>query len=115
MVLLLDIDDKGKVTAVGVAEPANPPGLGFDEAAMVAAHQFEFEPAEVDGKPIAVQLTYRYRFKLKPKEPARARRPRAGRRRPRPRAGRRPPARRWSTSRACCASAAPACPCPACW
>jgi TonB family protein len=69
VVLLLDIDDKGKVTSVGVAEPATPPGMGFDEAATLAAHQFEFEPAEVEGKPIAVQLSYRYRFKLTPKEP----------------------------------------------
>ncbi len=69
VVLLLDIDDKGQVTAVGVAEPANPPGMGFDEAATIAAHQFEFEPAELEGKPIAVQLTYRYRFKLEPRVP----------------------------------------------
>lgn len=69
VVLLLDIDDKGKVTAVGLAEPADPPGLGFDEAAMAAAQQFEFEPAELDGKPIAVQITYKYRFTLKAKAP----------------------------------------------
>jgi TonB family protein len=68
VVLLLDIDATGKITAVGVNEPAKPPGLGFDEAAVIAAWQFEFEPAEVDGKPIAVQLTYRYRFRLKPPE-----------------------------------------------
>ena len=43
--------------------------MGFDEAAMVAAQQFEFEPAEMDGKPIAVQLTYRYKFRLKAKAP----------------------------------------------
>ncbi len=65
MVLLLDISDKGKVESVGIAQPADPPGMGFDEAAMVAAQQFEFEPAELDGKPIAVQITYRYRFTLK--------------------------------------------------
>ena len=66
-VLLLDINAQGKVDSVGVAEPATPPGMGFDEAAMVAAQEFEFEPAELDGKPIAVQLSYRYKFKLKPK------------------------------------------------
>ncbi len=69
VVLLLSIDEHGKVTEVGVAEPANPPGLGFDEAALVAAQGFEFEPAEADGKPIAVQITYRYKFKLTPKAP----------------------------------------------
>ncbi len=69
-VLLLDINAQGKVDSVSVAEPATPAGMGFDEAAMVAAQRFEFEPAELDGKPIAVQLSYRYKFKLKPKEPA---------------------------------------------
>ncbi len=69
VVLLLDISAAGKVTGVGVVEPATLPGLGFDEAAMVAAQGFEFSPAEIDGKPVAVQLTYRYRFTLKPKAP----------------------------------------------
>ncbi len=64
--LLLDINDKGLVDSVSVAE-ATPPDVGFEEAAMVAAQSFEFEPAEVDGKPIAVQLGYKYRFTLKPK------------------------------------------------
>jgi TonB family protein len=64
VVLVLDIDQTGAVTQVGIAEPADPPDLGFDEAAMVAAKQFEFEPAELDGTPIAVQITYRYRFTL---------------------------------------------------
>jgi TonB family protein len=71
VVLLLDIDETGKVTSAGVAEPTQPEGYGFDEAAIVAALQFEFEPAEMEGKPIAVQLNYRYRFTLTPKpEPA---------------------------------------------
>jgi len=70
VVLLLDINAQGKVDSAGVVEPASPSGLGFDEAALMAARQFEFEPAEMAGKPIAVQLSYRYRFRLKPKEPA---------------------------------------------
>jgi TonB family protein len=69
VMLLLDINAQGKIDSVGIAEPVNPPGMGFEEAAMVAAQQFEFEPAEVDGKPIAVQITYRYHFKLAPKAP----------------------------------------------
>ena len=68
VVLLLDINDKGFVDAVAVAEPATPPDMGFDEAAILAAQQFEFEPAELDDKPIAVQITYRYKFRL-PKAP----------------------------------------------
>jgi TonB family protein len=74
VVLLLDIDAEGKVQAVGIAEPATPAGMGFDEAAMVAAQQFEFTPAELDGQKIAVQITYRTRFRLPveapPEEPA---------------------------------------------
>jgi TonB family protein len=71
VILLLDINAEGKVDAVGIVEPATPAGMGFDEAAMAAAQQFEFDPAELDGKPVAVQLNYRYRFTLTPKaEPA---------------------------------------------
>jgi TonB family protein len=67
VVLLLDINAQGKVDSASIAEPATPAGMGFDEAALVAAQQFEFEPAEVQGKPIAVQLSYRYKFRLKAK------------------------------------------------
>ncbi|HEY0706569.1 MAG TPA: TonB-dependent receptor [Polyangia bacterium] len=70
VVLLLDIDDKGQVTGAIVSEPSAHPGLGFEEAATIAAQQFEFEPAEMDGKPIAIQLAYRTKFKLAPKPPA---------------------------------------------
>jgi TonB family protein len=69
VVLLLDIDAEGKVDSVGITTPATPAGLGFDEAAMIAAQQFEFEPAEMDGKKIAVQIGYKYKFRLKPKAP----------------------------------------------
>ena len=64
VILLLDINAEGKVDSVAIAEPVNPAGMGFDEAAMVAAQQFEFEPAEMGGKKIAVQITYKYKFKL---------------------------------------------------
>ncbi len=69
VVLMLDISAEGRVEGVGVSVPADPAGMGFDEAAMAAALQFEFEPAELDGKPVAVQIAYRYRFILEPKEP----------------------------------------------
>jgi TonB family protein len=65
VVLLLDISAEGKVESVGIAQPADPPGMGFDEAAMAAAQEWLFTPAELDGKPIAVQITYRYRFTIK--------------------------------------------------
>ncbi|HEY2903398.1 MAG TPA: energy transducer TonB, partial [Polyangia bacterium] len=69
VVLLLDIGADGKVTSVGIAEPATPPGLGFEEAAVLAAQQFAFEPAEVDGQPIAVQINYHFKFKPPTKAP----------------------------------------------
>jgi TonB family protein len=64
-VLKLTVDATGKVTAVEVAEPA---GHGFDEAAKEAALKFVFEPATRDGKPILVQILYRYKFTLTPVE-----------------------------------------------
>ena len=69
VLLLISIDAQGKVDSVGIAQPVDPPGMGFEEAAMAAAQQFEFEPAEVAGKPIAVQINYRYHFKLAPPPP----------------------------------------------
>ncbi len=55
IVLQLDIDANGHVSAVQVVTPA---GHGFDEAAVEAAKQFVFSPAELDGKPIAVRVNY---------------------------------------------------------
>ncbi len=69
VVLLLDIDAEGKVESVAITEPATPAGMGFDEAAMLAAQQFEFEPAELDGKKLAVQIGYKYKFRVKAKAP----------------------------------------------
>ncbi|MDX2023557.1 MAG: TonB family protein [Deltaproteobacteria bacterium] len=67
--LLLDINDKGLIDAASVVE-CTAPGLGFEEAATIAAQTFEFEPAEVNGKPIAVQLAYKYHFTLAAAAPA---------------------------------------------
>lgn len=69
VILLIDVNDKGEVERVAVATPA---GDGFDEAAVAAAQQFGFEPGEAGGKPVAVRITYRYRFieKPKPQDPA---------------------------------------------
>lgn len=49
----LFIDDTGTVTKVDVLEPV---GDGFDEAAVAAAMQYVFEPAEIDGKPAAIAV-----------------------------------------------------------
>jgi TonB family protein len=64
--LLVDIDESGAVSKVEVAESA---GNGFDEAAVAAVKQFRFSPAEIDHKPSAVRISYRYSFVLAP-EPA---------------------------------------------
>ena len=52
----LTIDATGVVTKVDVLERV---GDGFDEAAVAAALQYVFEPAEIDGKPaqVAVETT----------------------------------------------------------
>ncbi len=63
MVLSIDISATGEVTRAEVVEPA---GHGFDEAALAAVRQFRFTPAEVDGKPSPVRITYAYDFVLRP-------------------------------------------------
>jgi len=61
--LFIDIDEQGEVTAAALAEPASAPGLGFEEAALEAAYQLAFEPAEIDDRPVAVQVNYQFKFK----------------------------------------------------
>jgi TonB family protein len=61
--LLIDIDERGEVTAAILAEPVAVAGLGFEEAALEAAYGLGFEPAEIDGRPVAVQVSYRFTFK----------------------------------------------------
>ena len=57
--LQLTIDTEGHVADVSVVHTA---GLAFDDAALSAARQFRFSPAARDGAPIAVRVSYRYRF-----------------------------------------------------
>ena len=59
--LLLEIDATGAVTAVEVVTPA---GQGFDEAAVEAARQFRFSPAEDATGPVPVAVEFDYGFKL---------------------------------------------------
>ena len=49
----ISIDEGGVVTNVEVVTPV---GDGFDEAAIAAAMQYVFEPAELDGKPGAITV-----------------------------------------------------------
>ncbi|HSO40751.1 MAG TPA: energy transducer TonB, partial [Labilithrix sp.] len=68
VILTIEISATGVVTNVAVAESGGP---DFDAAAVAAARQFVFEPAEVDDRPAPSKVTYRYAFVLKaPPEPA---------------------------------------------
>ena len=64
--LELDVSAEGEVVAARVTKPA---GEGFDEAALAAARALRFSPAEIDGKPAAVTLEYRFRFDAPPPAP----------------------------------------------
>jgi TonB family protein len=63
VVLALVIDEAGQVVQATVVEPS--PYPSFNSAAIHAVTQFEFEPAEIDGKPASVEITYRYEFVLR--------------------------------------------------
>ena len=63
--LLVVVDVEGKVSEITLQQGAGP---AFDEAAMTAVRQFEFEPATIDGQPVAVRIGYTYRFKIEKKE-----------------------------------------------
>jgi TonB family protein len=67
--LLVDLDDTGAVTGAAVVEPKTPTGLGFEEVALTAAYDLAFEPAELAGKPVPVQIVYKFKF-VPPKPPA---------------------------------------------
>jgi TonB family protein len=61
--LELTIDAAGAVTGAKVTDPG--PHPGFAEAALAAARQFRFHPAEIDGQPAPVAIVYRYEFTLR--------------------------------------------------
>lgn len=63
--LLIEIDATGAVSKVEVLRPA---GHGFDEAAVEAARQFRFHPAEDANGPTPVAVEFDYGFKLTPAE-----------------------------------------------
>ena len=69
VVLELGITASGTVSDAAVKESA---GAAFDQAALEAARQFVFEPAEIDGKPGPIRLLYRYEFVLKVEAPTTA-------------------------------------------
>lgn len=59
--LSIDLDVEGKVENVSVVEA---PRADFGDAALAAVKRFVFSPAEIDGKPSPVTITYRYEFKV---------------------------------------------------
>lgn len=63
VVMEVDVGEDGKVLDARVVGSA---GAAFDEAALAAVRQFEFSPAEVDGRPAAVRLQYSYTFLFRP-------------------------------------------------
>ena len=69
VVLELAIDASGGVGRVAIAQSGGP---AFDAAAEAAARQFVFEPAEIDGKPAAIRILYRYEFVLRQEAPTTA-------------------------------------------
>src|SRR5690242_3416905 len=68
-VLQIGIAADGTVSDVVVVESAGP---AFDAAAVAAAKQFLFEPAEINDKPAPIRINYRYQFVLKQAEPTTA-------------------------------------------
>jgi TonB family protein len=61
VILELVIDVEGKVSTADVLRSVAP----FDEAALTAARQWEYEVTKVDGKPVPVRLTVPITFALK--------------------------------------------------
>src|SRR5512135_451157 len=61
----IHIDATGIVTSVDVLEHV---GDGFDEAAVAAAMQYVFDPAEIDGKPAAIAVETVIHFVIEQKE-----------------------------------------------
>jgi TonB family protein len=66
--LTLVIGEDGEVREARVVDPG--PHPAFAAAALHAVVQFRFRPAEIDGKPAAVEIAYRYDFVLRKLEPA---------------------------------------------
>lgn len=61
VLLSIEIGDDGTVGDVQVIKSA---GAEFDAAAIAAVKQFVFEPADIDGQPAPVKITYRYDFTI---------------------------------------------------
>lgn len=61
VVLLLDIDERGVVAGARVISRL---GFGLDEVAEKSARALRFEPATLDGEPVATQIRFAFTFLL---------------------------------------------------
>lgn len=64
--LELTLDASGNVTAASVTRSA---GAAFDDAALAAAAQLQFSPAQKDGAPIAAVIPFSFAFEPPPPPP----------------------------------------------
>jgi protein TonB len=60
--LRIEVDIEGKVTKAEIIKSG---GAGFDDEALKAVKQSRFEPAQRDGRNVAAEFTYVYRFRLR--------------------------------------------------
>lgn len=60
--LRIEVDTEGKVTKAEIMKSG---GAGFDEEALKAVKQSRFVPAQKDGKNVAAEFVYIYRFRLR--------------------------------------------------
>jgi len=63
--LVLTVDEAGAVVDVQAAATDEP---RLSPLAVDAARGFAFTPAQYQGQPVAVQITYRYAFDIRPRE-----------------------------------------------
>ncbi len=63
----LSVDENGRVTDAKVTSPA---GHGFDDAALLAARELEFEPARRNGRAIAATIDFTFEFQPPPEAAA---------------------------------------------
>jgi TonB family protein len=61
MFVSLILDEAGSVQELQITKPL---GLGLDENAIATVHTWKFEPAQKDGKPVAVKLMIEVNFHL---------------------------------------------------
>jgi TonB family protein len=59
----IQLDENGKVREA-LVQKSSQPDLGFEEAALAAAKNFEFSPARKNHQPVAVWITMPFHFKL---------------------------------------------------